>query len=393
MKKLSFKLVQPVPSPFLQGPQPDQVSVPIIGHNLLVKKKDRVCTGMRIGIHPEPKRGDVHATIDGIVTDITKQAVTIRKLTPEEEADASSCCIPMSPVDLSELEGDELAAALKSLGLGMREFKKPGQHVVINGFNPEPGIHWAGSMYNKYLDQLKAGVDVVRRLVKPSQISIVIRRGSEADFGNDVRHFYIKGVYPNSVRQLIIKEATGQENPPNVSHFNLHSLWRYGQVAVTGLPALTTVMTVQDTNYVVLAGTPIRSLLAHVGITPEDGDYVILGGYMRGEAVDDLDRCVASYSYGLYHVPKNEFAQVHENPCVNCGACVQYCPAKLMPNIISRNVEFQNYEECKRLHVASCMDCGLCSYYCISRRPMLQYMREAKKALQEMASKELPMQG
>ena len=27
------------------------------------------------------------------------------------------------------------------------------------------------------------------------------------------------------------------------------------------------------------------------------------------------------------------------------------------------------------------MECGLCGYYCIARRPMLQYMREAKEYL------------
>lgn len=385
-KQLSFKLVMPDVQPFLDGPEPDEVRIPLLGHKVTVKKKDELYRGTCIGVHPDPLRGDVHSPIDGVVTSVTAGAVTIQRqevTNPVSEA--------VQPVFLDGLEGDALAAALKSLGLGMREFRKRGDHIVINGFNPEPGIRWAGGMYTHHLEDLKAGIDIVRRLMQPSQISIVLPRGSRFNLGDDVRHFYSKPEYPNSVGPLIIKAATGKENPPNVSPFNLHSLWRYGQVAKTGLPALRTVITVQGKNFRVLAGTPLRMLLACMEVYPEEGDYVVLGGYMRGQAVADIDRAVSSYHYGLFYVPKDDFAPVHENPCISCGACVLYCPSHLMPNKISRNAEFQNYEECRKLHVEACMDCGMCSFTCIARRPMLQYMREAKKAIAAAKAEQLPM--
>lgn len=377
MRVHSFKLTtEGVNPPFIDGPEPDSVSVPLLGHKVTVKKGDQVCFATSIGVHPDPRRGDVHTPIDGIVTQITPQAVTIKK---DDSAEVTGTC-PM-PRNLSELEGPELGAALKSLGLGMREFSKPGDHIIINGFNPEPGITWAGGIFGNYLRAMQTAVDVIRRLMRPSQISVVLPEGSKKNLGNLVRHFYAKPLYPNSISELIVRIVTGQERPRGVACVNLHTLWRYGMVATSGMPALHTVMTVQDKNYVVMPGTSIRDILTHAGIFPQDGDYVILGGYMRGTAISDLDQCIASYHFGLFHVRRDEYAHVHENPCINCGACVQYCPSHLMPNVISRNAEFQNYEECRKLSVAACMDCGLCSYYCIARRPMLQYMREAKKAL------------
>lgn len=372
----------------MDGPEPDEVSVPLLGHKVTVKKKDEVYKNTCIAVHPEARRGDAHAPMDGVVTNVTARSVTIKA----QEVTNPAAERP-EPVSLAGLEGEELGKVLKNLGLGMREFNKTGDHVIINGFNPEPGIHWSGSMLMNYMNELKAGIDLVRRLVHPSQISVALPQDSQinVDFGSDVRHFYSKPEYPNSMPALVTKTVTKKEYPADVSVFSLHSLWRYGQVATSGLPALSTVMTVQGKNLRVLTGTTIRSLLAWVNVFPEDGDFVILGGYMRGAAVADLDQPVASFNYGVFHVPKDDYAPVRENPCINCGACVLYCPAHLVPNKISRYAEFQNYEECRKLSVEACMDCGMCSFMCLARRPMLQYMREARKYIEQQRAEQLPI--
>lgn len=388
-KKLSFKLIMPEVQPFMDGPEPEEVSIPLLGHKATVKKKDEVYKNACIAVHPEARRGDAHAAMDGVVTDITARYITIKK----QEVSNSASPRP-EPVSLEGLEGAELGKVLKSLGLGMREFNKPGDHIIINAFNPEPGIYWAGGMLVNDMDALKAGMDLVLRLMKPSQISVVLPQDANLDsinFGENVRHFYAKPEYPNSMAPLVAKTVTQKEYPANVSVLSLHSLWRYGQVAASGLPALTTVMTVQGKNLRVLTGTPMRALLAHVDVFPQDGDFVILGGYMRGAAVADLDMPVGSFNYGVFHVPQDDYAPVRENPCINCGACVLYCPAHLVPNKISRYAEFQNYDECQNFGVEACMDCGMCSFMCLARRPMLQYMREARKYIEQKRTDQLPM--
>ena len=67
--------------------------------------------------------------------------------------------------------------------------------------------------------------------------------------------------------------------------------------------------------------------------------------------------------------------------CINCGACVLICPARLSPSMLSRNAEFALHERCRDEHVDCCLECGLCGYVCIARRPVLQYIRLAKHKL------------
>lgn len=387
-KKLSFKLVLPEVQPFSEGPEPDELMVPLRGHKVTVKKKDEVYKNTPIAVHPEARRGDAHAPFDGVVLNVSPDHVTIKR----QEVTNPVSPRPL-PKPLAGLQGEELGLALKSLGLGRRNLKNEGDHVIINCLNPEPGIHWAGAMLLKYMDDLKAGLDLIRRLVRPSQISVVLPEhdGLDVSFGDEVRHFYVKPEYPNSMPALVTKAVTKKETPDGVSVMGMHLLWVYGQVATSGLPPTRTVMTVQGKNLRVVPGTPARALLAAVDVFPEDGDFVILGGYMRGRAVADLDHPVASYSYGVFHVPAGDFAPARENPCINCGSCVLYCPAHLVPSKISRYAEFQNYEPCKKLGVEACMDCGMCSFICPARRPMLQYMREARKYIEQQRAEQLPM--
>jgi electron transport complex protein RnfC len=375
MKKLSFKLALSETRPFLPGPNPEEVCIPLSGHAPTVKKKDQVRAGTCVAVHPDPFRGDAHSSIDGVVTNISAVGISITKQDLSDPASPG-----LTQTNLDGLEGDALAAALKSLGLDLGELKNKGDHIIINGLNPEPGIYWAEGMYQNHLEELKAALDVIRRLTQPSQISIVLPEGSPVSLDKDLGHFYVRPFYPNSRPHLVAKTVTKSETLKQVSVLGLHALWRCSQVIKTGFPAVDTIMSVQDNNYYVATGTPVRTLLAHAGISPNPGDYVVLGGHMRGKAVANLDLGVGNDSYALCCVPRQDVTPVRgANPCVNCGSCVQYCPAHLLPNIISRHAEFENYAECRQFHVTSCMDCGLCAYYCIARRPMLQYMREANK--------------
>jgi len=63
---------------------------------------------------------------------------------------------------------------------------------------------------------------------------------------------------------------------------------------------------------------------------------------------------------------------------------VLVCPARLKPSNLSRYAEFALHERCRAEHIESCLECGLCGYVCIARRPVLQYIRLAKRKLAEM---------
>lgn len=133
----------------------------------------------------------------------------------------------------------------------------------------------------------------------------------------------------------------------------------------------------------------IGQLLEYSDIDLHAGDTVLRGGPLRGECLDRLDRSITKGTTGLFVVEAGTVPPMEgHSPCVNCGACVQVCPAHLNPSMLSRYAEFANYTACLAEHSTSCLECGLCGYVCIARRPVLQYIRLANAKIKQMQETE-----
>ncbi len=372
MKKISFNLACPSLESLLPGPEPAEYRVPVASSRVLLKKRAEVVAYGPVASAPDASIEDVHSPVDGVITEITPEYLVIAPQAVSLE--------PVAPIRMDALAGDELLTALRRLGISPRDLNNRADTLVINALNPEPGVFFSRMLLEEHTATLEAGLRLLRALGHFQQITLVLPEGSKAELGG-LHRAYIKPVYPNSRPPLVMLAATGLEMPPDVAVISLHLLWRLGRVAETGLPLLEGIVAIQGRNYRVRAGSTVRDLLHAAQISVEEGDFVILGGVMRGEAVSDLDLPLPFYVYALSHIPYREFWPVGEHPCINCGLCVQRCPSRLMPNLISRYAEISRYEMTRELHVNACMDCGLCSYCCISRRPMLHYMRLSKNHL------------
>ncbi len=372
MKKISFNLACPSLESLMPGPEPVEYRVPVASSRVLLKKRAEVAAYAPVASAPDASIEDVHSPVDGVITDITPEYIVV---TPQPVNLA-----PVAPIRLDALTGDELLTALRRLGVSPRDLNSHADILVINALNPEPGVFFSRTLLEEHTATLEAGLKLVRALGRFQQITLVLPEGSKAKLGG-LHRTYIKPIYPNSRPPLVMLAATGREMPANVTVASLHLLWRLGRVAETGLPLAEGIVAIQGKNYRFRAGSTIRDLLRAVQISVEEGDFVVLGGVMRGEAVSDLDLPLPLYVYALSHIPYRKFWPVGEHPCINCGLCVRHCPSRLMPNLISRYAEISRFEATRDLHVNACMDCGLCSYYCISRRPMLHYMRLSKSYL------------
>jgi len=80
---------------------------------------------------------------------------------------------------------------------------------------------------------------------------------------------------------------------------------------------------------------------------------------------------------GLTLIAAGEVTALTENPCINCGRCVQICPVNIQVSLVARHAEFALAEEAYVMGASACIECGACAFVCPARRPLVQYMRYA----------------
>ena len=357
LKDPRFHLVYGVTQRYSNGPEPRRVRLNREGYKLVegVTKKALVYPRMRLAVHPSPLKGDAFSPIFGRITDVTERSLFVEAIEPDEALRALADGVEKVDLINDERTGQELAVLLKSLGLNTKSLGQQCETLIINGLNPDPGVTWAEPMLLTHQGTLRAGLAVLRRLSPAKRI-------------------------------LLVKSVTGKEKPEGVGVVGLHNVWSLGRVARTGLPLIESVITLgsytHSGNYIVKEGSMLGELLEFAHIKLNSGDTLVRGGPLRGESIDRLDRSITKGATGVFVVEAGTVPPMEgHSPCINCGACVLICPARLSPSMLSRNAEFALHERCRDEHVDCCLECGLCGYVCIARRPVLQYIRLAKHKL------------
>lgn len=384
-----FHLLYGVTQRFSTGPEPQLVRLNREGFKLVegVTKKTLVHPRMRLAVHPSPLKGDAFSPIFGRISEINERSIFVEAVEPNEEQRLAAEAVEKDKVDLLALpeRGAELGKILKGLGLNTRSLGQDCKTLIINGLNPDPGVTWAEPMLLTHLDNLKAGLEVLRRLSPAEKILLAVPKEMRLHY-HDIEVAHVPSQYPASVNALVVKAVTGKENPEGVGIVGLHNVWSLGRVARTGLPLIETVLTIgsfeHSGNYIVKEGSTIGELLHFANIELKNGDTLVRGGPLRGESLDRLDRSVTKGSTGVFVVEAGTIPPMQgHSPCINCGACVLICPARLSPSFLSRYAEFALHERNRAEHIECCLECGLCGYVCIARRPVLQYIRLSKHKL------------
>ncbi len=389
IKDPRFHLVHTEHRPIDNGPDPKRIRLNREGFTMVsgVKKKTMVYPGMLLAEHPTLEKGDLHSPMYGMITEINARSVFVDAVDPSETA-AGTFPEPLTPVDLLKegQTGEELVLAVKKMGVNTRSLGRKAKTLIINALNPEPGVCWAEPMLTEHAATISTGLELLRRLKRADDLLLAVPTGSAASFPG-IKTVEVKPVYPNSVSEVLIKEITGEESPAGVAAVGLHNVWSLGRVGATGLPLMETVITIGTAtdwvNYIVKNGSLVGELLEFANISLKNGDTILRGGPLRGESLDQLDRSITKGAYGFFVVNADEVPPIEgESACINCGACVQICPARIDPRNLSKYAEFGKYDISKKENFRLCIDCGLCGYVCIARRPVLQYIRLAIKRLE-----------
>lgn len=380
MPNADFQLTLEPNGPLQDGPQPSRVSFPLERYEPAVATGDEVTKGSLIARAKIAGAGALHSPIAGTVTEIRG----LSEFSLVIEAGENEVAGP-EPRDLSQKSPADLRVELAELGIDIRPLKSA-RTLIVNAMPPEPGITVYGQLLRDYRSDVAHGLETAKRITTPAH---VILAGADVDvsaLGNcTVKH--LKPVYPNGLDPMIGKAVTGSESLADVATVSILELYLIGRTMETGLPCTETLLTVGNTNMLAAIGTPVGDLLSQAGIQPKERDRIIIGGPLRGKAAFELGEGIMKDSLAVFPVPHGMYPPTADNPCLNCGECTLNCPARIMPNLISRAAEFSFFDRARGYGVDHCFECGICGYHCPGRRPLLQYIRLAKKELIELDAK------
>ncbi|MBN1760360.1 MAG: 4Fe-4S dicluster domain-containing protein [Chitinispirillaceae bacterium] len=257
-----------------------------------------------------------------------------------------------------------------------------------------------GTVVNRwYLEKdyrpLYNGLQILQRLYGTETVNIAvpetlpIKRQQELSvFG---RVLPITCGYPQVLAELIIRSTGISVNGQPTMVVDAARLAAMAEAVASGRAVTTMPVSLrfgkrgQTRMFRVPIGMPVGDLLAECGIPVSDRTQVILGGEMRGVAVDTLQQPLLPGWSTVVVLGGAETVAPEPIPCVNCGRCVRNCPVGLRVDLLGRCVEFVKDKELVRLGIGACIDCGMCAAVCMVRRPLAHLMSYGKKRVEAYA--------
>ena len=202
----------------------------------------------------------------------------------------------------------------------------------------------------------------------------------------------LKVKYPQGSEKQLIQSITGRKVPGFGLPFdvavivqNVGTARAIYDAVVLDKPLYEKVITVsgkgiqRPANIQVRIGTRLRDIVSYLGGTKPDLAKVILGGPMMGFAISDLDVPVTKTTSGILFLTNDEIDTHAHGQCIRCGWCLDACPMGLSPNEVGIYVEAARAGETAQFGVFECFECGCCAFVCPAKRPLVQFIRLAKR--------------
>lgn len=318
--------------------------------------------------------------------------------------------------DYDKLSSDELKKMVQDagiVGMGGATFpthvklsppkEKPIDVVILNGAECEPFLTSDHRLMLEKPKEIVEGLKILMRILnvkkgyigiesnKPDAIEIMTKAVSGSP---EIKVWPVKVKYPQGAEKMLIKAIAGRIVPAgglpmdvgvvvqNVGTADaIYTAVRYGRPLIERYVTVTGRGVKEPKNFLARIGTPFSQLIEEAGGLTEAAAKVISGGPMMGMSQYTLDVSVIKGTSGITVLPKTEINTKSYGPCIRCGRCIDVCPMKLQPSLIGLYIEKGHYQDAKDYHVMDCFECGSCSFVCPANRPMVQWVKKAKKEL------------
>ncbi len=137
-------------------------------------------------------------------------------------------------------------------------------------------------------------------------------------------------------------------------------------------------------NYRVRLGMSVADFLEFAGGIPANIGKIVLGGPMMGKALSNLNSPITKGCSGILLLDEAVSHRQEPEACIRCGKCVEACPMGLEPYLLARLSQNHLYERAEKELITACLECGCCAYICPAHRPLLDFIRTGKSAVNQI---------
>jgi electron transport complex protein RnfC len=282
--------------------------------------------------------------------------------------------------------------------------------VILSALDLDPISIANQQTFRDHVEQVEAACQLLSRatgasrcvLAVPENLSHVARNVS----GSTASVVLVPAVYPNGLPEILARKYGGgllmrgnQEGVVgNTVVVSIEHAIAMVECLHSGKPLLEKTITSssgqngEPKNFRVRIGTPVAEVLQKVSIEPQPKDKLILNGIMNGYTCFSGEQPITSTTDSV-HLQRASQVFVFQNAaCTNCGKCNTVCPVDLEVNLLGRFSEYAIFDKCLALGAENCVECGLCAFVCPARRPLVQFIVHAKRAIKTEAFRDVSME-
>ena len=388
-------------------PRPPRITIYIpqflehIGDAAL-KPGTEVQAGQKLSLTNEAKAVAI-APASGTVVDVEpflgmggRRLTAVTMDLAEEDEWAAAACEGWDAPQLDD-QGDFLAALPGGWPEALlSEPEVPIHTIVVSAADEDLLVNTRRYTLENEKENIPTGISQLKAMTQVDKVVIVAGRDTVQGYGHLGATMEAAGAdYPDALPKRIIQDLFNQDVPAGSSvesqgfaFISIETVAALGRTIREGALAQAKTVTIIDkagqrAMAQVLLGTPVNALLKAHHISLEEGDRLIAGGPMMGQPLFAVTQPVTVDMDAIMVQGGADVSLASDYPCINCGDCVQVCPAKIQVNMLVRFLEARQYETAEdEYDLQSCIDCGLCSYVCVSKIPIFQYITLGKYELE-----------
>ena len=383
----------------------------------IVAKGDHVLAGQKIAEAEGFVSSPIYASVSGTVKAIEERRVVAGNNAMSiviENDGLYNSVEPWEVKPLEEMSNEEIINRVREagiVGMGGAGFpthvklsvKEPAKidYVIVNGAECEP---YLTSDYRKMVEEPEKLIDGLRVYLKlfPYSLGIIAIEDNKPDcikvfkaLTKDEPRITVKALrtkYPQGSERQLIYAVTGREInskllPADVGCVvnNVDTVISVRRAIFEGMPLMHRIVTVTGNciknprNFKVLTGTAYADLVPEAGGFKKEPVKIISGGPMMGFCIFDLNVPVTKTASALLCLSRDDISRMEPSACINCGQCVEVCPSRLIPKLLSDHAANFNEEEFLSNHGLECVECGCCSFICPAKRPLCQNIKSLRK--------------